>query len=172
MTQASVGVGNDRNSTFAFQSTFMDSLLPIGGTGQGTVQFTLTYTWDSFGDSGSGTMSGDFIINGSQLWSESNQTCLFGEPCSGPPPLNPFIVTTVIDEPITYGVPFSLQADVSSDSDAGSGGLYMVQNSLDISPVLITGGQLVELPEPASLWLCGFGLLGVLFRLLFRSTAH
>jgi hypothetical protein len=171
MTEAGVGVGNDRSSTFAFQSTFMDSLLPIGGTGQGTVEFTLTYTWDGFGDSGLGTMSGDFSINGSQLWSESDRTCLFGEPCFGPP-FNPFIVTTVIDEPITYGVPFSLQADVSSASEAGSGGSYWVQNSLDISPVLITGGQLVELPEPASLWLCGFALLGVLLRLVFLPAAR
>jgi hypothetical protein len=67
-------------------------------------------------------------------------------------------VTRVIDEPITYGVPFSYQADVSS---FGGFGNYNVQNSLDISAALIRGGQLVELPEPASHWLCGLGLLAM-----------
>src|ERR1700719_2956102 len=36
------------NATFSFQSNFTDSLTPVGGTGPGTVEFTVTYTWGGF----------------------------------------------------------------------------------------------------------------------------
>jgi len=170
-TQASVGIiGGVLPDAFSFQSTFKDSVLAVGGTGQGTVEFTLTYGWTlSFNDSGFGTMSSDFLFGGIPVWSKSDQSCQFGEPCwsfffACPNPKTfgcPLNVTTIIDEPITYGIPFSYQADVSS---FGGAGIYAVQNGLNISAMLITGGQLIEAPEPSSLWLSSVVLLWLLFR--------
>jgi hypothetical protein len=80
-TGASTGPLHIDPPSYAFQSTFVDSLVPVGGTGQGIVEFTLTYNWQNVGDNGTGITAGDFIFNGLPVWSRSDPTCLFGEPC-------------------------------------------------------------------------------------------
>ena len=149
---------------FSFQSSFTDSLVPLDGTGIGTVEFTLTYTWTGFGDLGGGTTEGDFLFNGTPVWHKSDEVCQV------PPPLpacaGPFTSVIVIDEPVTYGMAFSYEGD---DLSSAAGRSVGTANSLVISPAILTGGQLAELPEPSSLWLSSIGLVGLTIRLLVSS---
>jgi hypothetical protein len=77
------------------------------------------------------------------------------------------MIVFVVDEAVTYGVPFSDQGDVSSSSlfdfFHGEG------NSLTISPTLVTGGELVE-PEPGSVWSCAIGLTVLLLMASYRPA--
>jgi hypothetical protein len=145
-------------ATFSFQSTFTDSLVPVGGTGSGTVVFTLTYTWGGLEDVGTGNPAADLFFNGVKVWNQSDFVC------PTPPEHGcdfPHTAVFTIVEPVTYDVPFSYQAD---DSVSGHGFGVGVSNSLTISPSLQSGGQLEEVPEPGSIWLSGVALLGLLLR--------
>jgi hypothetical protein len=122
------------------------------------VVFTLTYTWGGLADFGIGVPAADLFFNGVKVWSESDFVC-FTPPEHGCGFPHTSVFTIV--EPVTYGVPFSYQAD---DSVSGSGFGVGVSNSLTISPALQSGGQLEELPEPGSLWLSGVALLGLLLK--------
>ena len=151
------GVGNFPfgSASLSLRSTLTDSLLPIGGNGAGTIEFTLTYTWQGLEDNGSGSTAADLFLNEMQAWSQSDPVCPTPPmaPCYGFPNHQSIIV---VDEPITYGVPFSYRSDVSfSASGIEVGGF----NQLSISTSLLTGGQLVELPEAGTLVLALIGSL-------------
>lgn len=149
---------------FSLQSTFTDSLLPVGGSGPGMVEFILTYSYTGLVDLGSAQGAADLLFNGVQVIN------IHPPFCTAPPPSVPCVqytqpqqIVQVIDEPITYGVPFTYQAD---DFLSGQGMiLYDLSNGLAISTSLPTGGTLEEVPEPGTLWLCTMGSLGLLFRL-------
>lgn len=166
---ASVFVMPPFGADVSLQSIFTDSLIPVGATGSGTVEFTLTYTFGGFTDTGIAQGSSDLFFNGLQVATIERGFCDLPNtagPCSGPQH-----VVDVIDEPITYGVPFSYQADDFLSSGFSVAG---VNNNVMISASLTTGGSLVEVPEPNTLWLCGFGSLGLLFglRRKRRVAAH
>lgn len=152
-------------STFSLQSTFTDSLLPVGGSGSGMAEFILTYSYTGLVDLGGAQGAADLLFNGVQVIN------IHPPFCSAPPPSAPCVqytqpqqIVEVIDEPITYGVPFSYQAD---DFLSGQGTiLFGLSNGLAISTSLPTGGTLAEVPEPGTLWLCVIGSLGLLFRLV------
>jgi hypothetical protein len=157
--QGSAGYGPG-SPTFSFQSTFTDFLLPVGGNGPGTVEFTLTYTSGGLADVGNATDAADFWFNGTSAWSQSDFVCYV------PPSPDCFHTSTiVIDEPLTYGVPFSYAAEVSVTGSGAAGG----SNSLAITSAILTGGQLIETPEPASLLLFGTALLALLFVVSMRD---
>jgi hypothetical protein len=163
-TQASTGQGSTSPS-FSFTSSMSDSITPIGGSGDGVVELTLIYDWQNIGDTGLATTAGDFYFNGSQSWAQSDITCLAGQPWCWQQDAFNHVSTVVLDEAIIYGVPFSIQADVSSSSLntfwQGMG------NSLTISESLLTGGKLSEVqetlpitaPEPAYSWITGIAML-------------
>lgn len=155
---------------FSLQSTFTDSLMPVGGSGSGTVEFTLTYTWSGLNDLGFDQGSADLLFNGSSThaWDFQSHACLTPPEVWCPGGISALTRTEVatVDEPVTYGVPFSYQADLLLSG--GGSGLLGTSNQLVVSTSLLTGGQLVELPEPASLGFCAIGA----FSLLLRLFAH
>ena len=159
--QGSTGYGPlSTPATFSFRSNFTDSLTAVGGTGPGTVEFTLTYTWGGLEDIGAANDAANFSFNGASAWSESAQVCNT-PPIPNCPGGTTNTIQKVIDEPVFYGTPFSYAADVGV---TGSGhGVYEF-NSLTISSALLTGGQLIEVPEPSSLSLYGVALLALFLR--------
>lgn len=73
--QGGMGFGGFGNSTsFSFQSALIDALLPVGGTGQGTVQFTLTQTWQDFSEDGAGEDVATLLFDGMQAWNQMHST--------------------------------------------------------------------------------------------------
>jgi hypothetical protein len=137
-----------------FHSTFNEQLVATGGTGSGIVEFTIMHTWLSAIEFGLISTSADLKFNGNQVWSGGDGLCNL--------PGNCFIQhndTIVVDEPITYGVPFSFQASENATGSGNGAGFSTGNSSLVITELLTTGGQLAAVPEPFSVALVGGGLL-------------
>jgi hypothetical protein len=106
------GRGAQINGGFQFQSLFADALLPTGGTGSGTAQFTLTWNYQGGNDSeGNSLAAASFSFEGIQVWSDQGAQ------------YNPSFYLPVVEtfnEPFMFGTPFIYTAFVSasgSDSD-------------------------------------------------------
>jgi hypothetical protein len=114
------------------------------GDGAGIVQFTLVYNWQNTRGTGGATTAADFIFNGSKIWSQSDLPCIATLPCWQ---------QVDLDEPIVYGIPFSVQADVSA-TDEPSAYWQSIGNSLVVS----FGDAPITAPEPVYSGLIGVAL--------------
>jgi hypothetical protein len=144
-------------ATPSFQGDLTDTVLPAGGAGFGIVEFTLDYSWTACQDTLSTTLAASFTFNGSTDWSDSGAR---GHRC--PAPIT-HQSTILVDELVTYGSPFTWDAGVSLNG-TGDASFYEAAVSLGVSAALLTGGQLVSIPEPACLWTCAPALLVLLLR--------
>ena len=153
--RASAGYGPGAPDV-ALQSTFTGSLIPTGGTGSGTVEFTLTYSFSGLEDLAFLRGGGDLFFNGVQVASLQPGFCF--TPLGFPRCDLPQNVVKIVDEPITYGQPFTYQAD---DFMSGGGTGFGVSNQVTITASLLTGGELIEVPEPATLGFVSLALLGL-----------
>ena len=149
MTNSAEGLVHD-----TFQGSIADLFLATGGSGSGKVEFTLDYNWSACQDDFSTNESAAFSFNGAIAWSDSGSR---GHHCEDLP--LDHHSTLVIDEPITYGIPFTWEEDTSLNG--GSEGVYGASISLGVSAALLSGGQLVAIPEPAAPWTCAVALLGI-----------
>ena len=157
-------------TTVSLQSKFTDSLMPTGGTGPGIVEFTLTYSFSGFRDVAGANGGADLFFNG--VLAENIQRLFCKRPgVDGCPFSGPLVITVIIDEPITYGIPFSYQVD-DSLSALGGPGVLAVGNQTTVSALLMTGGTLAEVPEPGTLLLSVIGSLAFLFLIRLAEKRH
>jgi hypothetical protein len=126
------------------------------------VEFTFTYTYSGFNDQGSAQGSADLLFNGVQVLNIQRPFCLT-PPLLYCPGGDTQQVVNIVDEPITYGVPFTYEAD---DSLSILPNNVNVSNQVTISISVPTGGTLVEIPEPGTLSFCAISFLVFL---LWRS---
>jgi hypothetical protein len=150
-TQVSIGrpwIPGLAAPSFSFQSSMADTIIPAVDT---TVEFTATYNWQNIGDDGVGVTAGDLLFNGQTIWSRSDLTCLFGQSCWDQAAFH-HVTVAVIDEPVSAGVPFSYQADVSSSSAVPGSFFPGESNNMTVSVALLAT------PEPSTCLLVLFGL--------------
>lgn len=117
------------------------------------MEFTLTYSFSGLLDQAVVRGGGDLFFNGLQVANLQPGFCVTPPSSITCPQLHQ--VAQTIDEPITYGQPFSYQAD---DFMSGSGKGLGVFNQVTITASLLTGGTLVEVPEPQTLGFVGLVL--------------
>jgi len=157
------GVQNLPNSWF-FQGTDEESLMPSGGTGSGIIEFTLTHDWLGYADFlSSARTDAHFLFNGQEVWGGFDPVCFI--PDNGARCFQPHSTVIVIDEPITYGTPFTFGGIVTGHG-AGSVGFASGSSSLSFSATLLSDGELVSVPEPSAFGTAGFGLLLTAIRII------
>jgi hypothetical protein len=145
-----------------FQASLTDTLLALGGSGSGAVEFTLDYDWHACQDGSHTDIASDFFFGGASAWSDAGSR---GHHC--PFPFD-HPSTIVLDEPITYGQPFTWRESISLDAANGDPS-YSAGISLAVSAVLLSGGTLISVPEPASVCMFGGALLLAAASLMWRG---
>jgi hypothetical protein len=145
-----------------FQSSATDALVATGGTGSGIVTFTVNWAWNAGDDDCCGEQAiAEFDYNGVKVWSATDG------PNNITPPF-PHTWTVTLDEPFTYGVPFTWSAHV--EVTGGGNGSIISSSALDIGasgPALVDA--LATTPELSTLQLFGEGLLVLCAALRIRA---
>jgi hypothetical protein len=139
------------NSQWSFTGQQTDSETITGRTGQGIIAFMLTWLWTAENDLTAGNAAtADFWFNGTEVWQVDKGGMNYD-------PTFPHTQTIVLNEPFTYGVPFSWQGDVEV---LGNGhGVAQTYSSLAVVPIIV--------PEPGLGWLFGIALSALCFRYFF-----
>lgn len=125
-------------------TSLQDTVTETGGIGPGTEEFRLAFNWQGVGDPGSPMEMADLLYNGMVVWSEQKAQHNREDPL-------PHTETILIDEPFSFGQPFTFQAEVGL-SDTESGIFASSQASASLAVVH------QAIPEPRTIALVGWVL--------------
>jgi hypothetical protein len=142
------GFSNEANYTVS--GRMQDTVTETNGVGLGTERFVIVFDWFSLDDPGFADAQASLSYNGVVVWSEDH-------PAPGHTDAFNHESIATVDEPFTFGQPFTFEAIVTA-----SGGPFGFSSlALSNGTLSVTNSDLLAVPEPST-WLSvlvGFGLL-------------